>query len=543
MIRLPSSAGAEPAQSSLRKSRSASIPFLIVTLVLGLSVLAVRALVALGSDGVLDWDETYYASTTSTAAHGLGFYPYVLGYERIPHMGGLGYVISLYVFAYKLLGPHLSALRLVSLLVSLLAVAGLFVLTKKWYGSAAGLAAVALTPSLLIFHLSNTIRLDVFAIAFVAWALVLYSHAAERQSSIAWQVAVGFTFALGLQVHLHTAAAAFAVGLAYLVNSVRALRREPAANRLLTQPIALFAAGYAVGAVLFLTLNVLPNPHGFFRTAALARLSAADSAKELNLTAPMDSSRLARTFVSPMMIVRKEITRYRSIAADLSWWEMLLWLGALPAFVFWRAAPPAFSARVLLAGAVVGGGIVFNSPSALYSAAILPFFVPVAATFVTHGFGTNRRVGWMEVSGKSVVLLLVLTMAILPALISRAGSAAKQIGQKDQMKSPPEIVTLVKSIAAPACILAGPTDFYAEHFMAYPKFVGTRQVEVRIGSTYYDLQNDVVDYWHMKHPDIVFGVPADGLDAYLTAAEYVRIADGVWRRPTNLSAGCVVSVR
>ena len=90
-------------------------------------------------------------------------------------MGGVGHIVFLYVLAYKQLGPHLSSLRLVSFLVSLIAVAGISLLTGRLYGSAAGLAALALTPSLLIFQLSNSIRIDVFAIAFVAWSLVLYS--------------------------------------------------------------------------------------------------------------------------------------------------------------------------------------------------------------------------------------------------------------------------------------------------------------------------------------------------------------------------------
>ena len=189
--------------------------------------------------------------------------------------------------------------------VGLSAIAGLFVLARKWYGSATGFAALALTPSLLIFQLSNTIRFDVFAIAFVAWALVFYSYAVQRHASIVLHVAVGFVLALGLQVHLHTAAAAFAVGCAYLVSDIRAVRHRTPSRRPALMPVLGFVAGYAIGAMLFVVLNVLPNPHAYFRTAALARLSAADSAKELNLTAPMDASRPAQTFLSPTTIVTK----------------------------------------------------------------------------------------------------------------------------------------------------------------------------------------------------------------------------------------------
>ena len=532
---------AAPLRSRLVNVFSNGRLFLFLTILLGVSGLVVRGLVALGSDDVLDWDETYYASTTSTAAHGYGLYPYALGYERIPHMGGIGYVLYLYVFAYKFIGPGLFGLRVVSFLVGLSAIAGLFVLARKWYGSATGFAALALTPSLLIFQLSNTIRFDVFAIAFVAWALVFYSYAVQRHASIVLHVAVGFVLALGLQVHLHTAAAAFAVGCAYLVSDIRAVRHRTTGRRLALMPVLGFVAGYAIGAMLFVVLNVLPNPHAYFRTAALARLSAADSAKELNLTAPMDASRLAQTFLSPTTIVRKEVVRYRNVVADLSWWEALLWLAALPAFVLFRRAPPAIGARLLLAGAALGAGIVFNSSSPLYAAAIFPFFVPVAASFVTHGFAAGTRIGWSDVSGKSVAVILALAIAILPGLVSHGRAALTRLRQSSPAEAAPAIVTAVQGLASPGCILAGPTELYAKYFMAYPMFLGTRAVEIRIGSTYYGLQDRIVEYWRIKRPDVVFGTPSQGLDTYVATAGYVPIADGVWRAPNGLSAGCVLN--
>ena len=473
--------------------RTPAVLFLLLSVALGGLALTTRAIAAFASDAVLDWDETYYASTTATAAHGLGFYPYVLGYPSIPHMGGVGYVVELYVLAYRLLGPSLFGLRLVSFLVSLAAVAGLTVLTRRLHGSAAGLAALALTPSLLIFQLSNSIRLDAFAIAFVSWALVLHSHAAERPESFRWHALVGLVFALGLEVHLHTAAAAFAVGFALLTQAVGALRHRVVSVRVLTKPIAGFVAGYALGALLFVAANVLPSPHSFFRTAALARLSAAESSPQLNLTAPMDSRRLAETFLSPRVIIRKELVRYRSIWSEMSWWEALLWLCALPAYLLFRTSPPFFGGRALLVGAVLGGGVVFNSSSPLYSSAILPFFVPALATLVTHGFGNKRQINWVDVSGGTVAFLLLLSSAIVPAVLSRSGAAIARWRQPETVVTTPAFVSLVKSTASPECVLAGPTDLYAQHFMVYPRFVGTRPVEVLIGSTYYDLQGKVVE--------------------------------------------------
>jgi hypothetical protein len=99
----------------------------------------------------------------------------------------------------------------------------------------------------------------------------------------------------------------------------------------------------------------------------------------------------------------------------------------------------------------------------------------------------------------------------------------------------------VQGLASPGCILAGPTELYAKYFMAYPMFIGTRAVEIRIGSTYYGLQDQIVEYWRIKRPDVVFGTPSQGLDTYVATAGYVPIADGVWRAPNGLSAGCVLN--
>jgi Dolichyl-phosphate-mannose-protein mannosyltransferase len=500
--------------------------FIGVCVALALVALTARAVTALGTRGLLDWDETYYTSTAATAAHGLGLYPYVLGYPPIPNMGGVGYIVSLYVIAYKLVGPHLFGLRIVSLIASLLAVAGLALLARRLYGLSASLVAVALTPSLLVFHLSNTIRLDVFAIAFGAWALLLYTHVVVRNTATAWHVLLGTVCALGLQVHLHTAAIAFAIGVAYVVGMTSTVRRDGISAHVLT-PILAFVGGYLIGVAIFLVANVLPNPQGYFRTAALARLSAADSARELNLTAPMDVSRLTQTFISPAVIVKKEVARYTELMQQMPWWETTLTVLALAALVFRRAADP-YRWRAVVAGAIAGGAIVFNSPSALYFAAILPCFVPVVSDFVANGFGK-----------RALVVLLILAAAMSPTVLARTTSAVRRATATDTATRP-TTVDVVTTMASPECVLAGPTDLYARYFMAYPKFVGTRKVEVAIGSTYYGLQNDLVAYWRAKRPDIVIGPPGEGLAEYLSADRYVKLADDVWRKPANLTAGCLI---
>ena len=91
-------------------------------------------------------------------------------------------------------------------------------------------------------------------------------------------------------------------------------------------------------------------------------------------------------------------------------------------------------------------------------------------------------------------------------------------------------------------MLAGPTGLYARYFMAYPRFVGARQTEVLLGSNYLDLQHDLIAYWRVKQPDVVFGDPPPALASYLAESGYLLIADKVWRRPA-LSPGCTVTAR
>jgi hypothetical protein len=102
------------------------------------------------------------------------------------------------------------------------------------------------------------------------------------------------------------------------------------------------------------------------------------------------------------------------------------------------------------------------------------------------------------------------------------------------------LVRIVKQTAAPDCILAGPSDLYAAYFMEYPRFIGTRRVEVLIGSTYYDLQNNLPEYWREKGPDVVFGPLENGLNEYVIQEKYVRFGETVWRKSDDVSPGCSI---
>jgi hypothetical protein len=513
------------------------IPFVAVLYVglclsLAIAAFAVRAFVAFESPGLLDWDEPYYASTAASAAHGLGFFPHVVGYPQIPDMGGTGYVTALYALAYLAFGPSLLVLRGVSIAVSFVALAGITELTRRWLGWTAALAALVVTSILPLFQLTNSIRLDVFAVAFIAWMLVAFTAIYSRPFSWKAYFLLGCLLALGLEFHLHTAAAAFAVGVVCLIDSVRALKERPWWR----QPVTALVAGYAAGFLIFVGANVLPDARAYFRTAALARLSAADSAPQLDLTARMDEGRLAQTFLSPTVILRKETARYGVFVRGLPRWERVLWPCALLLFALRRPAPSAPDGRILLAGALVGGAIVFNGTSLLYLSALLPFAMPALGSVVLAFGPKGAKPDVRHVSVASLVVVALLAAMAAPAMMRRVQAAS---APED---APPSWVATVRRLASPQCVLAGPLEVYARHFMAYPRYVSTGRVEQAIGSTYYDLQDDRVAYWREKRPDLVFGPLDEGLEAYIAGAGLISTDNDVWVRRTDPTPGCSISL-
>ena len=263
-------------------------------------------------------------------------------------------------------------------------------------------------------------------------------------------------FALGLNFHLHTAAATFAIGAALLWQSVRSIVTRQAPLGASATPVAGFVGGYVAGALLFFALSVWPSPQSYVRTAALARLSAVDSDTALNLTAPMDSGKLAASFLSPFELIPKEIVRHRSMLLGMPWWERALWLFGVPVLLLFRPDPDRYRARPLLAGAVIGGGIVLNSASPVYFAPLVPLFVPALASAVTHGVSRVVRVDLKHLTVWSLAMWLVVAAAIGATLAVRFADARSRVRERPRRR-PPAIVDLVRRTASHECVLAGPT--------------------------------------------------------------------------------------
>lgn len=522
---------------------SARWVYVFLCIALAAVAMTARARLAFGTEKALNWDETYYASITATAAHGFGVYPYIMGYPQMPDYGGVGYYVYLDVVAYNLVGPTILSLRLVSYLASVVTLTGMFVFSRRWYGSAAGLVAVALTPWLWLFQQFSSARPDIIAMAFAIWALVLFQYAIERKQRY-WPYLVGFVFAIGLEFHLHTIATAFACGLLYLVETVVAVRQTKSWRTMLRTPVIGFFGGYVLGAILFATLNILPNPQSFFRSASLSRLGAANTAVGTNnLNATMNVPKLIQTFISPKFILPKEAYRYYYLFESISPWETLLWIMAIPMFFLMRQNPNDRRTKWLIVGGMVGGGIIFNAPNILYLAPILPIFIIVLTPLFTHGFGSDERVSWGSISVGSCVALLAIGTVFLLSSLSQFYEPADELAPEKEAADLEQQIEQVRTHASTDCVIAGPSELYVHYFMKYPKFIGTRLEEVQFGSNYYNLTSDLLRYWGIKQPDLIFGPLLNDLDKYVAAAQYTEVAEGIWQKPSELSRGCIIEIR
>jgi hypothetical protein len=495
----------------------------------------VRGFIAFSIRGNLNWDETYYASIAATARAGLGLYPFVQGYPPIPVMGGMGHICYIYVLALALFGPTVIGMRLMSFLASLVGLSGIFILARRWYGSGTALVAVTCTASSTLFAMTNSIRLDAFALAFVAWLLVLFASALDGPPKLRPHALVGIVAALGLEVHLHTVIVAMAVGAAYLLDAWRA---RSARKREWGIPVAGYVLGFIAGAVLFLAVNVLPSPETYFRTAALARLGMVYN--EYAAEPPsMDTGRLAASFLAPATLVTKEWRRYRTVLHTQSPFASALWIGSLLPLAGLRRHPRDAVVRTLVLAAVAAGGVVFNGDSPIYLNHILPVLILPVAPFLTHGVTARGLVSW-----RAPAIVTILAMAVICALYTSSVpsilSRQRTYSAYWDVNSGSAGASWVRSRVSPKCHVAGDARTYIPQFMEYPRFTSTRLLEVRMGSAFYGIKGDEIEYWRRKNPDVVFDVLTPQLRAYLLERSYEQLTHDVWFTASEPSSGCIV---
>jgi len=516
----------------------APLLFIVTCIFFILLMLLSRAYVAFTTPTILDWDETYYASIASTYANGFGLYPYIQGYAEIPYMGGVGLFSASYAIAYQVIGPYLWALRLVAFLFSVIGLIGIFVLLRKWYGSATGLVAVTITLFLYLFDFTNSIRPDSFGIVAIVWSLFFFAIAQDRKDDKRWQLAVGFLLAIGLQAHLHTAVVAVACGFVYLSDALSKAYRRRNIKYIIFSPMTAYVMGYVLGFGLFFIINILPNPDGFFRSASVAHLLHTN-----HRPSAIDTENLLTSFFSPVGIIRQEVLRYEQVFNTIPTVEATLWFFALLAIFFTRKHRYDRFLRLLFLGGIVGGAIVLNNQNQYYLAQIVPILSLSLAPFITHGFQHTGKVNLGDVTIKSWAILIIFMLGFYQLYHSTYQNIWNRLDEPLPQLEEPEIAIQVKSIATPECHIVGDAGLYVPHFIEYPQFTSSNITEFRLGSTFYGLNDQPVEYWKQKSPDLVFGGLINGLDSYIVEMQYIEVASLIWVKPDglNLTTECVLN--
>ncbi len=192
-------------------------------------------------------------------------------------------------------------MRLVSFAASLAALAGVFALASRWYGTSDGSgcrAGLGEQRALCRCEFDSTGRVHLRIRRLGARALRLR----HRRPTPTRSAHVGGSGArCGLDIHLHTAITAAAVGVAYLSQAVVDRKTSVPSWQL---PIVGYVIGYVIGGAAFLAVSVMPSPATYFRSAAQTRLASANSDDAFVRT---DDRQVVETFLSPRAILRKEI--------------------------------------------------------------------------------------------------------------------------------------------------------------------------------------------------------------------------------------------
>jgi hypothetical protein len=509
--------------AAVKKSHAARVALFLVPLAVAVALRIARAC---STHLVLDWDETYYMSLAMTGASGAGLYPYIYGFGPMHLMGGIGYTVWSYVAAVKLFGPTIFALRAVSVAVSIAGLAGIWVVLRTWYGTAAAWIGVAITASLRVFVLSNTARMDAWAFAWVAWSLAAVAIAFERWPSKRWHIAAGLAFGLGPQAHIDTLATAAACGVIYLAFYARDAR---AARRLWLggHPMLLFAASLAAGLAAYVALNILPDTASYYAMTARVRVDATKA------YSPGTSSIFA-SFLHPRIIFAKELVRYRQLWSITPVYELALLIAGLAACVVRRTAADRV-VLMLVPLVCIAAAILLNNASPLYYIHVLPALVIPMAPLFSNGL-SQPKVALADLSGVRLALAVVVVYALTAS--TSASTLRVLRNTPPDPPEPPGVVQQVRTRVDRGCVMAADGGLYVPYFADYPWFISTRATEVTLAMQYHGVPNEA-EYWRIKQPDVVFatGALSDGLSDYVAWRGLRKVAAGLWMNPTGCRTG------
>ena len=215
--------------------------------------------------------------------------------------------------AFRLAGLGLFQARFVSLLWGGLLLMLAFLIGRRLYGPLAGaLAALFLAISHPFLLASHMVRPDIVLAAMVAGAFCLALRGVQEHHAGS-HLAAGLLLGLALDVHLNTLAFVPLVGLVYVASFGPGCWRD--------RPTHLFMIGFALGALYFLAVRVLPDPSQFMRSS--------DYWIGLDKRPPILSGGLVQMFAS-------EVARFQGYFTEERYLELAA-LAAAVAFAGWRA--------------------------------------------------------------------------------------------------------------------------------------------------------------------------------------------------------------
>lgn len=503
-----------------REPRVASAARIAIFLVPLLMNLGVRAYLALGTPDLLEWDETYYMSLAVTAAGGRGLYPYIFGYEPMAIMGGIGYAAYAYALAVLVAGPTILGLRLVSLAAALAGLACVWLLVRLLYGSGTAWMATAIASSLRLFVMSNTVRMDSMAFAYVAGALLVFTLALKRWEDRRRHLLAGLVFGLGLQVHIDTAVTALACGAIYVAIWVHEMWRTK--QRQWQPQMLWYIVGWSVGVALFLCGNVLPDPTAFYKTTVLTRVDATSWYST-------GTSSLVGSFLNPHILLAKELARYRVLFRALPGAEILLAATAFIALVVRRGLVD----RLILigiAGVLIAASVVLNNASPLYYIHITPLLMLPMAPLLTHGLTRVSKVSTRDLTTSSLLAFIVCISALCALNNVKSVWGRRHDAKADAADA--AFAARVRSAADRRCRIAGDGGMYVRRFADYPFFISSRPTEVKYAMLYYGATDEAA-YWDIKKPDVVFsrGELSEGMSRYVARRGLSQLEPNIWAMP------------
>ena len=479
---------------------------------------------------LLDTDERHYLSIAAVATGGHGLYPALQNYPSIPAMGGIGYLAWIYVAAYQILGPYLSSLRLVALMFSFLSLPPIFLLFRRWYGSVTAWLAVTLLPTTLLYITVFSIRMDIFTITCLWWALLLVDVAREKNTT-RWHLAAGLFLGLCLQAHIHTSVTTIAVGILYLIDYGRQVRRTR--QWAFPGPVAAYSIGALMGLGVFVIVNVLPNPDAFFRTAGNAARFAVVAA---NPDAPL-IERLVRSFTAIDVFADSFLRRWVIVFQNIYPVELIIWIAAFLRIFRRRTDKVALTTIILSISALVVGFFILNHYVLIYTTHMGPLLLLCVPPFFTYGFSRRTTFEWADVTPS---LVLVLSVCVLPIYMISVRISDYTVSSVPPVPEEAITIDFVKAHVSTNCKVMGSDNIFIYDL---PMYTWYHTGDNAIGRRYYNFDSDA-ELWVAVSPDIVIenNEILESLRQWIILMNYEEIGPAVWRKTHEpLSADCTIS--